>query len=951
MRQISTSAAENFGNKIKIIHGLSTEEKPWALSDLGKMFNVGENQGDPVLSRLGAIQINTPRVSLCNKYTDAISIFMNGIPTIEMARAVPFIDMKFQFGRETIDANGRLNATSIFKFLEGAVNVSNGSPLSVLALSNRVSGAIEGARNDSGYLSVAGMELFTSPQTMVNANTPNPTGTSGDGDLRVTPVLDKFRPFATFKNLTIEVAPTIGLMSFKTAKMAFVLHDRSRLHEIADLLKPDLYGTTELIIEYGWSHPDPPNFGNPYAVLLNCTRIKEKYGIRNMSIGFDEVGQANIILDLFTRGVNEFATESIGTASERTQRSLQVIQRLAEAIRLLREKVFKNNSSGQNGNGGASKEIRGSQILESASDIENNIKISPELLNNLDEFEKSLKTSSSKPSVAKLLESLRSLYNARTSSKRISASDRSSGNNSGAVLELQRNIQNEIQEKLSKLKGTYDPFYPPKDFKLPGVEKSGNFPETAIGDLNAVNSNTTRFRRAARTKEAKRDPSSSQTQTRKIPTLDNTINAYDNTFFSLGKLLLAFIGQPLASHIDKFSSVQFLFYPFNAYAGYANGLNVSQFMVDTRYFIEQYVKFRTETINRAANVSLNEFMQFIANVIIDDPGAAIYGIDDLYEKTTNRSTGEIALEPKGDSVEHQTRLENRLRKITPDGSFRMPNISFYLEALPKRNVNIGESGDTQNLENFDDSQTILRIHVFDQQATQYEGQSALLAAARDNALNSIASIPSENASGEPAILQGHRVAIQEIIDMAKSQENIIEAIQPDPGIENSNPTPQYRIKGGGNAIKQFVMRTMPYIIYSAQGTNIINASIDSQNEPALSTVNMLRSTRANPLQPNGEQAGSLPLSIIPMEMSMTTMGCSLISFAQQMFVDCGTGTSLDNIFGVCGLTHKLEAGSFTTDIKFAPFDAYGRYDSFLGRINNFASNLSDINGSTNKNKL
>jgi hypothetical protein len=940
---------QNFANTVRIYHATDfpgAPEKPWSFPVIPEMLGIGQNQGNETIRRLSAIQLNTPRITPANKYAQAISVFMNGIPTIEMTRAVPYIDVRFHFGREAIDSNGQLNATSIFKFLEGAVNVRNGSPLEKLALGNRIAGSIEGSRNNSGFLSVAGMELFTSPQTMVNGNTPNPSFSRNDTAERVVPVLDKFRPFMTFKSLTIDIAPSVGLMSFKTAKMEFILHDRSRLHEIADLIKPDLYGTTELLIEYGWSHPDPPSSGNPYAVLLNCTRIKEKYGIRNIRISFDDVGQVIINLDLFTKGVNELATESIATASEGTKRAIQNVERLSEAIRLLRERVFRNNGT-ENGTS-SGREIRGIQILEAASDIQNNIRLSPQILNNLNDLERSLRTSRGRPEVRELLRNLRELYNTRTSSQRINTNN-SNVNTGGALLQLQTSIQNEIREKLSIMNNRYDPFFPPENFKLPGGNRSdnGNAEELPISDPQFTNGPNPLLRRAGRAAIAREN--GAPRRNNGLP--DINLSGFDNTFFSLGKLLMVFVGLPLAAQKDKFSEVQFIFYPFNAYAGYANGLNISQFMIDARFFIQEYVKFRMESLNRAGNVTLNEFMQFVSSVIIDDPGASIYGIDDLYERVRDRETDTETLRPRGNSVEFQTRLENRLRRKTPDGSFRMPSISFYVESLPRRIIGEDLRRDplgsltTGDIESEENAPTILRIHVFDLQTTQYDGQASLLASARDNTLSALSIIPSTNNNGEPAILENHRGTVQQIIDQARN-EGIIEPIRQDPGLNSSSGARYYRIVGGANGIKNFVMKTMPYIIYGAQASNVMNASIESQNEPALSTVNMLRNLRASPIRANGEQFGGLPLSVIPMELSMTTMGCSLLSFGQQIFIDLGTGTSIDNIYGISGLQHKLSPGEFLTEIKFVPLDAYGRYSSFLERINAFVTNINDIQGST-----
>jgi hypothetical protein len=51
------------------------------------------------------------------------------------------------------------------------------------------------------------------------------------------------------------------------------------------------------------------------------------------------------------------------------------------------------------------------------------------------------------------------------------------------------------------------------------------------------------------------------------------------------------------------------------------------------------------------------------------------------------------------------------------------------------------------------------------------------------------------------------------------------------------------------------------------------------------------------------------------------------------FVDFGTNTSIDNIYAVCGVDHKLEPGSFTTSAKLIPVaDAYGSYESLFSII-------------------
>jgi len=849
----------------------------------GGVVNGTPNRPTKTNPGLSAILVNTTQVMPATKNVSAVSVFMNSIPTVELSRATPYLNIQFLFGRDPTDSTGNLQTLSLFKFLEGAVNVGNSGTRRLFADMNTVSGSINGGRSEGGMLSSAGLELFCAPQTLVNANE------TENESLRTTPVLDPFRPFMSFKNLNIDVAPSVGLMSYKTAKMEFVLHDRTRLHEIADFIKPDLYGTTELYLEYGWSHPDvpsgDPNTFNPYGILINGLRERAKYGIRNVNFAFDDAGQVNITLDLFMKGGNDFYTETIAQYERGTENILRTIERLARAVSGYERRLWGNQnpqSSGQH-----TREIRGTQILEAANDWQSRLQLSRDMTDNLRALEGSLRqgTGRSNPDVQNLVSDLRNLYQARTRANPTG----------GALAQLSVTTQQSIENKFAILQGTTDQLLP-----------------RSTPDINYL---------------------SARLQGR--PTRgEPAINTSGIGSISLGKLLLFFLGEPLAN-TGKYDDVQFVFYPFNQYAGYANTLNIAQFPIDVRYFIQQYTRYRTENLSRAANMTLSEFLNFVAATIIDDPAAPAYGIDSLYHEVTNRQTGVTTLEPRGNAVDYQTKLEQRLRDRTPDATFKMPQIDFYVECVPGKIVGEGtEAGQTVGA---DPNKSILRIHIFDRQATPYDTQANLLAATREDILSSIGSLPQQVEDGEEGIRDSHRATVATILGLAG------DLIQPINGTDNGNGSGRsYRINGGPKAIKEFVMSTMPYILYGIQGTAIKGgANLSSQQDPALSTVNMLRSFRAGPLRANGEQPGGLPLSIIPCELSLLTHGCPLIEFAQQFFIEFQTGTTADNIYGVVGLSHRIEPGNFETDIKFAPLDAYGKYTPLIDRLNIAAARLAD----------
>jgi hypothetical protein len=884
-----------FGPEGKTLTGA---QNPVSMSDvlLNSFINSNPNNPDKNESpHLSVIKVNNVRVTPTGRNINAISIFLNGIPTLELSKAVPFLNIQLLTPGSPVSNDGRLQNVSLFRFLEGNVEIDRSAfnARTVLALANKVSntdflGGAEATENNTAYTST-GMEIFTAPQVLVN----------GDEDFnsstRVNPILDKFQPLLSLKELEVEIAPSTGLMSFKTARLKFTLHDRSRLAEIASLIRPDLYSKTELLIEYGWNHPESDSTSeavtNHYAELINAMRCKEKFGVVNSSLSFQEGGLVDITLELAMRGGSDASSEVISVdESGNVNQILERIRELSEAIGAYRRRLFGTNA------GASSVEIRGVQILDAAEDARNNIILNDELRNNLRDFQSFLRRRTRDGDGAgpanQLATALTELY--QSGNDPSTSSGRSSG---GLVGALERSVREAIRAKLIRLSTTEDPF----------------LQEVRTGARLAG-------RRNAEGRADTRTQSGIEAELRGV-----------SPNVSLAKLITFFVGEPLAM-TRKFDDVQIVFYPFNNGAGFARVLNIGSFAVDTRFFYENYVRLRLESLSRSGNMNLQDFLQFIASTVLDDMAAPSYGLFDSARTGTplfrrvSVDGGGVTTEATVDAVEMQTRLERILRGVTPDASFRMPQVDFYLECTPQRVAREGEMVSTG------DQKSILKIHVFDRQMTAYETQGSLLAAAREDEIRNISGVPFVP-GGDEGVLESHSEAAQTIISAA-TNANIIERIQ------NSD---MYRISGGTSVLKEFLRRTMPYVIFGAQGTTIRQANLTSIQDPALSTVNMLRSQQTTQLEPNGEQPGGLPLQIIPCELSLSTFGCPLIDFAQQFFIDFQTGTSVDNIYGVVGITHRISPGDFLTEARLAPLDAYGTYRSLLERVNNAALVLREQN--------
>ena len=145
-----------------------------------------------------------------------------------------------------------------------------------------------------------------------------------------------------------------------------------------------------------------------------------------------------------------------------------------------------------------------------------------------------------------------------------------------------------------------------------------------------------------------------------------------------------------------------------------------------------------------------------------------------------------------------------------------------------------------------------------------------------------------------------------------------------------------RIKGGPPAVKYFIKKSMPTIIYGGQNSAVIKANVKSMHNSKMATIHMIRAQKntSDDQGAVGDQDRGLPMRMMPVQLSMDMFGCPLLSFMQQFFIDFGTGTSVDNIYAVSTLTHKIEPGSFVTSCNFVPCgDAYGQYESMSDKLN------------------
>jgi hypothetical protein len=415
---------------------ITSGENQLFFDDLDKALPYKETNSpfiNEVRKRICAVRMEHPLFAPGDSTSDLLTMFFNAMPPLEMTRAIPVLNVTIYSAKPSITEFGRLSGLTLQKSLEGAIAAPNSDNPSLMALNKAsvLSSSINGERV------LTGLELFRGSQTMQNIEA------SKQNENHLAPVIDPMRPLASIKGFAIDMQSSYGLNGTRTATLEMVLHDRSRFGEFANFIKPDRFGTAYVEVEYGWSHPDELGT-NPFADLLNLSRVIDHFNITTTNFSFDEVGQVMITLNMHGRGSSETSELSIvgPESSARIQTQINQIEQLAKTVKQLSERIpafsQQNTTSGTH-----RQEVRGIQGLNAAQDAVNNLVLTRELQEQLRELQRSLAIMASSNQVA----------NTRDTRGRRSASTSTINSNTQQVANSARQLQNVISQIYPDISG------------------------------------------------------------------------------------------------------------------------------------------------------------------------------------------------------------------------------------------------------------------------------------------------------------------------------------------------------------------------------------------------------------------------------------------------------------------------------------------------------------------
>ena len=255
------------------------------------------------------------------------------------------------------------------------------------------------------------------------------------------------------------------------------------------------------------------------------------------------------------------------------------------------------------------------------------------------------------------------------------------------------------------------------------------------------------------------------------------------------------------------------------------------------------------------------------------------------------------------------------------GDFKLPQLQFYLEPVPA--LTQDEDGSVSVIE----GSTILRVHVFDKSASPHVAELFMLRMANDT---EVAGRYNQMAASEESIAAALAVSEEGLVrasgdssvttaawsNMVAQHSELSEVMEAAQVVVNNEFT-SYINSIPSWAIKEKIKTSVPSITMGSMFNAIKNASVSSTTSGAVQRERLITSMLDHQDNQQGQGAGSSvdDIFVIPATLDVKMFGMPLLNYAQQFFIDLGTGTTLDNIYAATGIRHTLNSSGFETSFK------------------------------------
>jgi hypothetical protein len=353
----------------------------------------------------------------------------------------------------------------------------------------------------------------------------------------------------------------------------------------------------------------------------------------------------------------------------------------------------------------------------------------------------------------------------------------------------------------------------------------------------------------------------------------------DKDFTSVASYLALLVGMPLAS-TGLYSEVQIHTFKFNSAAGAMAGKQIS----DAPIRVADVFRHPDQEGSLAQNTSITNALTLLGNYL-SNPKQPLYGIASTAQYSaikvdeTQRETGDPAAAPDKKAKDAADDFEK-----PPD--FTTPNIRCFIRSVP---------------------------------AKEY----------KDEQKKTIADY----------VVNPEKLIAQVIVYDANSSPNFNKIIGAYSygkftNLKDKKITPDFA--------KDIFKSSFPSVIYGATNSMLKSVNVTTDINNAIATQNILDAAKDQYLGRSKSDVSSdvSEITLFPGAVTVSMIGLPIIERGQEVYLDLGTGTTLDALYYVSAVKHDFRPGEFTTNLTLT-YKGQGSVMSLTTMLQNFYETLPE----------
>lgn len=867
-----------------------------------------------VNKKMSAFIIKDSDLNFGNRRKDILNVFFNAITPLELSRCTPYIELTFYHQNfSNYEDHGYLNPIAYMKFDQE--KNSSFSELYPISEESKKSNLVN---TDIGF-----MNIFTSPQTMVNANINNEPSTfsltkiKNNGSLNA---LEPFAPQATLKSLTLSTTSGgFGFTSEKRGSINIIIHDRSRLKDFAPIASINHLARSRVKVSFGWSHPDGDlGSNNPIGKFLDSLKSTQDYTLNKSDLRF-EGNSIDVSIDITSLGLNHISDISTAAGSKVPLRIVGPV--IESTVNSLIEKAKSEfRQSGTETSKIAHVHPQLEVLITSSNSTET-------MISSL-EYEELQRLIQSNVDGSKDLDIIKKVANLL-------------GLNSvnGAEFskfELKNVLKSELATDDSKKSTAEVESSLNKSIK----EKTGRMIRQKIANLTLQYENN---------ELAQADYFTEKCMHRKAKSSQKILNKIRNNpeYISLGKIISNFIAAPMIAS-GEYSEVQMFFYPVNSMAGGARvhttaSLPIRKDELDSIIEVsgeENAELSESEVSIKLGSLTTKSMFRKIA-ALLQSTDLDAYGISEISTSVKIKRIEEVleqALKDKDIASKYLADYYSKFKDNEGEAAFKKETEEKQKEILKtsisehiqsdfkekRKNKLIQIYKDDEMDDPSDSSQNVNTFRMISLNL-EMEVMTPIkpLDSSTESLFDRVFSAKEKSFSGYHTNGRVLRIHITDASNIGSPNVDLANQILfggKEKKTIKSESTISSLTSGINNLsdyeIKEYIKRYYTTVIYGAGSSTIKSINVSSTTSDRIAQAKMMTYEKRRRSKSISKNVNTIAESVkmIPASIDLQILGCPIIERGNQIFIDMGTNTDLDNCYIVDSVTHSISEGDFTTSL-------------------------------------